>query len=501
MTAVFGLITVECDYFKIYLCSHHLPSAAVHPRPTNSHLLSAMRTSSGRIVKPTLRYKRHIVNRKSAVPAPGSEIKVLWICNARMRWWSASVLESREVTRPPVVGIGVLLYTKYGNYSEESARVEFLRSNSHELLLRHYGSECTVFDSCSWFYDGDKYPLISSTKPSIPETSTGKHRESSDNDSADTGDSTVDPSIHITNLNSSPPLTQRESLVPMLLATSSTYANILGHALLEIRKELMLKIDTQWALPRHASTLAGEGYVNHGLEVTIGCSLRTAQCLAATTRNRIEGSKAVAVPDFPEVERCSLAIERIVILLFSLKEVCELLDIRDRRDYQRLLMQSRKIGRAGVLTVAGSAGRKEKSDKSTWTRAVIGSSFMQTVPNTNLALYDTHDIICEQHKVAWDDGMRCFMSPWVLSDRNESVGAPYDLSGEGNDIVSRSERCFKLFWTPGRMPVTRNWTSDALNTGGDTLGFLTLCVPVVAFYGQHTVNGVNNVLVESTSTN
>lgn len=396
----------------------------------------------------------------------------------------------------PVVGWGVLEYAPNGQHRTEVSEVEFLLTPSSERVLRQRGPSTTVFESNSWvFQDEDVDHIRSIAAPQHASFTSPKQEGRSD-------DRSLSPSPTHSNLPTKPDVASFPSKERSV-------------ALLDLRNELLLKLGSRWSLPRRVSALNGEGIYSHQLEVTVGCTLRSLRQIANIVRTRVTGGRSLSVPSFEDLVRCSLAIDAVHIYLHSLWDICEVLDIRDRRDYNEMVVKVSSGSKGKCLIIMGSAGQKEEQRDGTscaLNRLIVGSSAMPTLPSKLLTstsstiscaspppsrVYGPHNVVIQQQRNGWDEGLRCYTSKWETVTLEEQDSMPYDMEVGDSTIHEATRHCFQFHWKPADTPSPRRWSKDALNNGDEVLGYLSLSLPTVACVGAHTVRGVKNALNNS----
>ena len=485
------------------------------------------RTRSGRVVQSTIQPSRY--DDGHPVPLPTDEIKVLWRVGSDMVWWVATVLDADSHFAPPVVATGVIRYEAYGRHKVEECEVEFLLTPGKDRLLRHKGTNTEDFDTNSWLYLSESFPTLKEAPEMVGRTATSDAASGCDastvgpgmtSDAAggcDVSPTKTNAPVNSTDMHIVACVPSRnvgnEGSVASLLPVAYDELPI---ALLEIRNELLLKLGARWSIPRKLITMTGDGLYGYTIQASVGCTLIAFQVVAKQISVLLPNDRAVCVPSFYEAQRCSISIPEIKIYVHDLQSLCIILGINDFRDFRNMLSQDTRTSSERLLLFVGAAGQKKVRDGNgtvTVNRAVLGNSVMpRNMPTVHSrsclsptsgsatelgVLQGGHDHVFEQPHTFYDEVVKCYHSPWrkVAIPQDEYVPFDMNVDSAGDcNVDEASTQCIYLSWKPAATPSRRRWTDDALHTGREVLGFLSLNVFVVACMGTHSIRELGRLL-------
>ncbi|MEM1003272.1 MAG: hypothetical protein AAGH46_11555, partial [Bacteroidota bacterium] len=435
----------------------------------------------------------------------------------------------------PVIGCGMIEYDAYQKHSKEICEVEFLLSSANERLVRHVRDDKANAETNSWVFKiqdtaNFKIGTVNDENRNLPSQNNFRidvqecniHTESSSqseyNHTNSLGESSgshlqIQDNTPVSNLNINLEQTQNniskkysaEFRLSHLEQGLSHLRNEVGFMkqeqmisaiLFELRNEFLLRLGTRWPFFRQIWSSKGEGIYAQQLEVSVGCTLQSLLSIVHYIRNYVQKEDLFAVPSFDKLYNCSLTTADISIFMSNLRNVCDVLKLRDKSDYYKLLLQLSMGNQAKVLQFMGCAMQGTGYDNvSSVNRLFFGSSIVD--PN-NPIVKQKYDIVFEQPRRDWDDGIGTFASKWISLDvtKFHTMITHSSSCSEGDENIS-SKNYFRFVWKSAETPSKRKWSADALNNSGDVLGFLTLSVPIVACIGPYTVNGLTSILQDT----
>ena len=464
------------------------------------------------------------------------------------------MLESTPRHDPPVHATGMIYYSSYGKHDEEVATVEFLYTVQQGRLIREKGSSTVTLDCNSWIFAHEIEPqpekrgstseyepvtdrvqlttelnqlTTEQTQPTTEhiQPSTERTQPSTEHTAPTTERNQPDTTKSVQNVQnvysptttpSSDPTRGRpfriEQYVEQRSVNGTIQCDVHGRvALLETRNELLIVLGTKWPIVPRLSCLRAEWIYSNQIRVSVGCTLRAFQFIANFVHSRVTESASFCIPPLQQLHRCSRAIDQAHIYLHKLEDLCDVLDIRDGRDFELLLQQRTKTSNGTVVMLMGSAGMTQAmvdDVEREVCRVVVGTSVLpKTLPPTKGKLVRSgtvdsdsnspvhehwkHHYVFEQPKTGWDDGMGCYTSEWRMVDMAVCNSPPFNVDAGEDELNKATKNCIQLTWKPAETPSGRKWSSDALHNGVEVLGFMTLSLPAVACTGTHTTTSLS----------
>ena len=447
------------------------------------------RTRCGRMSKPTISVPS--LDGKT-IPDVLDEIVVLWTVDGRDCWWDATVLDSNELNSSPVIGNGIIEYSARLGYEKETNTVEFLTSEEHPRLIRHSDSNSSCYDTMSWEFSSVQ------RNSEMEASSTTPHLSSNSG-----GNAELRQSIST----STPPNIIMPANVDIVGRSCDMRACEI--IFLHLKHDMLRKMGPKWPFHRDVWSTNAEGMFPGSIQVSTACDLQSMRLMASIITNSIGEENCFAIPSFPDLPTCSLAISEISIYLRDLKSVFKILRLRDIQDYKQALYQVTRGQNGSVVQVMGCAGQEDTGTVTNvkLNRLILGGSVllrrsfrrqddgeMEKEWSTVFSMKGNN--VVQQTQDDFDIASQAFLAPWRLlsSYEVENVGFPFSMAGVNRNITDYTS--FRLSWTPIPAPSSRKWSSDALNNNGEVLGYVTLTLPTVACTGSHTTNAILALLKE-----
>lgn len=522
-------------------------------------------------------------------PSVGDSIVVQWLLGETLVWWPAVVITvDLDPTRQPIRH-GEITYTPFQHYGSETMHVVFYYLHSTCSRLVSHGK--STFDPvnsdsnlqlCSWTFEHDPDIDIDNvltgqdirTIPSERALNQSTHSLTSnppsnaverneafrpDNNYQEKGRSVSQPNpsllspasalmfpsvVYSAQPTSIPPsLQMRLELIERKLVDVNT--NNPPHSSATTESVL---VTLKWALLRQLEKplkalklpeLSTLGVAQSSYVVSAQCDDATFRDLTSSmvrTHQYFQGSKRTGriafTPSYDIIQSGSCAVNELTVIFSSLSDVAALLNIRDDKDYESMVVKESVNESSSFLRLLGtysvsqtpSAGTKTTADasKSFESSSVCANSndvsttqhekylqlYVASAPvavtddkrteaidggsHTGLRLFRT--VVIEQKCAHFSKVSNAFQTPWRVKrcSSNFNVACDFDLDGEVREC--NLSEYFTLSWSPLVQPSCKKWTRDIRFIGEHCPGNLRLTVPYIFFSAHKNVKDLSVVL-------
>lgn len=116
--------------------------------------------------------------------------------------------------------------------------------------------------------------------------------------------------------------------------------------------------------------------------------------------------------------------------------------------------------------------------------AVSNMKLLKTNSNIN-------HVVFQQSKKNWFSNDACYLSNWISKKCSVEMIIPSQCDDEFEESL---EKCLSISWKRERPPSQNKWSFDAIHTGNDVPGCLTLLVPLVTVHGMRSCRSISRLL-------
>ena len=246
-----------------------------------------------------------------------------------------------------------------------------------------------------------------------------------------------------------------------------------------------------------------------------------------TTNLSYRDSRVAFAPPFPVIHSGSQSASDLSIIFATLSDLTHLLNIRDERDYEHIMVKENVTESASFFRLLGTyaittdepdpvTSNEQTSSVSVCTtssahesqsiRLYVASAPVQVefgpvatpreptqpLPSSNTAGF--HSVLLTQKCENFSTSKSCFQADWV----------PYKVRSKFNVVTKLDADCdihsrqikdhFVMSWNPAPSPSASKWTSDMLANRGNVPGSITLQVPLIYIESRHNIGMLSKVL-------
>ena len=266
-----------------------------------------------------------------------------------------------------------------------------------------------------------------------------------------------------------------------------------AHILLQLKMDLLLKLQRPLKQPL-CSTQSSQSPFGKILRPSSMClytpctlSSFTSLCEHITKDIKYKsGEDFFLYPKTLDIKKPPRGSGHLAVILFSLTHLLTVLDIRDKRDYNRVLRSVYIPESDNVVPVVRLLGgfQGDLEDSQNPQSLFVGSSCynLKCAESENLSVGNLKALSLRRETSLWDTNNYYFQHNLDLEHTNNLLDYCNSDSFCLDDLSA-----FLFTWTPATLPSSRIWTRDALDMGTFTPGSLRLTLPVLTFSGNRRV--------------